>query len=821
MYRAQDDPVLGAPHALCAANDPLRLLAPFSCTLVAGAVPPQYSFHRHHYHWLALSLARCDASDCPDHPLESVVYGEHTLRWDTMYEIVSRAMAAGFSVPAPTDITFAVQSALIWGPGHRDSLRRIGPEDFEALPAMAPAAGGSWWLTTSYASWVVDCALHSLVQAIGYAGPIWDTASRGADSRFCLSLLLTQEFQIVSASMPQQLYGGPAIQFYMSTMLPAQLLYFPTNAARLHNALTVRWGYHHGTPVQIQITLAAVLPLVIRECLNLSRFLNPSTSVTAQVAAYRSISSMLCPACEGHKHDTIRLVDRRLEQYLRVADAADQLVPPAMAEARALLLKSALDAESLAVTSAPVLDRQSPGGEPEGPATQSIVTALFELRRMPAIVTLEDQLKGVWTPETQHPAAVFMYTLASRSVTCIAILFGNLTGVRQSGLVFSILEEAAAERLKYFTLRLAIPEGETRRPDHTLWYNYPLKLDNLVRSPHLEVFSKINLLDLGSKIRQLRAKVASRPQDSVRPGQEFAADSYMYHFSLLNHISPWLEALGFQLGGSAGFDAVLKALSNFCQDGSHYQGALMDIHVQNMRSLYRGIIEDLHIGFQPFWNRRPASYFLMMAPDQLFTQTGVFYGTLRRCMVDIEKGNDYLRFGAIPAQAGLPINRKRQRAAYWAIAGPSAASGGATSAAPPSSSPAQPREPPPVGAWAWSVREDPNFIQIFEYKYAKAPILEKLGLNETEICLPAYLSRKGAAACTHAGAPGHENLASTLHVFSSAALILRPTFDNEPFRTLAEGNSGGQEGTGKGRGARWGKGRWRSSRFGAAGPGRK
>jgi hypothetical protein len=298
----------------------------------------------------------------------------------------------------------------------------------------------------------------------------------------------------------------------------------------------------------------------------------------------------------------------------------------------------------------------------------------------------------------------------------------------------------------------------------------------------------------------------------------------MYHLSLLNHISPWLEALGFQLGGKAGFDTVFKDFHNFCQHGALYQGALLDIHVHNMRLLYRGIIEDLHEGFQCFWNRKLPTYNLAMVTDQLFQQSGVFYGTMRRCMLDIEKGNDLARFGAIPLMPA-PLSRKRQRALEWTQSGHStavasltrvgspAATGGHNTASPPRPA----AELPHVGSWAWSVKEDPNFIHIFEYKYAKALILEKLGLNESEICLPAYLSRKGAAACTHAGQTGHESPSSPLHVFSSAALTLRPSFDVEPYRVPGDTRGSYQEGVGKGRGNRGGKGRWRSGRFAAEG----
>lgn len=207
---------------------------------------------------------------------------------------------------------------------------------------------------------------------------------------------------------------------------------------------------------------------------------------------------------------------------------------------------------------------------------------------------------------------------------------------------------------------------------------------------------------------------------------------------------------------------LLKEFLDFCQYGAHYLGALLDIHVYNMRLLYRAVIEELHEGFQCFWSRRPAAYNLAVTTDQLFPQSGFFYGTMRRCMMDIEKGNELARFRAIPSTP-TPFNRKRQCALDRSAQNHSAANSSTVQVGPPpalggqsTAHPSVPAELPPVGSWSWSVKEDPNFIHIFEYKYAKALILEKLNLNEAEICLPAYLSRKGAAACTHAGQTGHE-----------------------------------------------------------------
>lgn len=86
-------------------------------------------------------------------------------------------------------------------------------------------------------------------------------------------------------------------------------------------------------------------------------------------------------------------------------------------------------------------------------------------------------------------------------------MFQNLSGVKGAGGVFAILEEAALERLDYFTVMLAIPEGKTERPDHTTWYSYPLKVDKCVRAADFEFFSKIDRFELAANMRQLRDNV--------------------------------------------------------------------------------------------------------------------------------------------------------------------------------------------------------------------------------------------------------------------------------------------------------------------------
>ena len=89
---------------------------------------------------------------------------------------------------------------------------------------------------------------------------------------------------------------------------------------------------------------------------------------------------------------------------------------------------------------------------------------------------------------------------------------------------------------------------------------------------------------------------------------------------------------------------------------------------------------------------------------------------------------------------------------------------------------------PTVGSFAFAVKDFPDYISIMSNKYAKAPILERLNLTEDDICLAAYLSDKGAAACPHSRIQGHERADSHAHIFSDAVQALRPMFEHHPFK---------------------------------------
>ena len=110
---------------------------------------------------------------------------------------------------------------------------------------------------------------------------------------------------------------------------------------------------------------------------------------------------------------------------------------------------------------------------------------------------------------------------------------------------------------------------------------------------------------------------------------------------------------------------------------------------------------------------------------------------------------------------------------------------------------------PTVGSFAFTVRDLPDSISIMGNKYMKAPILQRLNLTEEDICLAAYLSDKGAAACPHANLQGHDRADSIAHVFSDAVLALRPTFEPHPFkaqRAAAASSQSRRASGGRGRG---------------------
>jgi len=80
---------------------------------------------------------------------------------------------------------------------------------------------------------------------------------------------------------------------------------------------------------------------------------------------------------------------------------------------------------------------------------------------------------------------------------------------------------------------------------------YPPKVDKCIRSADYETFSKIDLFELGASIQRLRDKVKSDATLLPKPGLEFMSEHFLEHVHLLSYLSPWLDALGFDLQGPA------------------------------------------------------------------------------------------------------------------------------------------------------------------------------------------------------------------------------------------------------------------------------
>jgi len=689
--------------------------------------------------------------------------------------------------------------AMEWASGRPELLRKLTPGDFMQLPMPAGrAALAPWWTLTSYAAWGMDGNLHPMCHAMGYAGEFWAMSTRAADTRFHLSFQLTQEFVPVSRAVPEALHGDPAVQFYDMSMLPPKLLRFPTGISGLLSALTVRWGYFHGNPIQAKVALSALLPVMIKECAVLQRFLTPSRDRSTQLNAYTIIAGVLAPNSEMHKLDTVLSIDKALQQYIPIVFEADAAPAPVYAETRAVMLKGAVEAERMAVASAPH-GGTSTGAHQDASANQKAVRALVSLKSEPLILGLESQLLRLWNADGQRPVEVFEHTLASRSLACIAILFGNTTGVRDASPIYAVLEAAAKERLNYFAFKLSTPSGGKERPDHTCWYSYPPRLDKGVKSPDFETFSKINMLELGATIRQLRRKTVFDPTSLPRAGLEFTTPDYMEHLQLLKFVSIWLEALGFDVIGPAGYREALQEFSAFCQEGVSLKSTARESHRAYTRQLYQAMLMDMHQAMRGFWPESSNQYDQLMVTDAMFLSEGKFYTNHRQLQVDLEELQRLERLGCIPHAAADPPSKRTRRSGEG-----SSTEDVETSHGHPQDRLRSLRTPKPsfsaVGSFAYAVSEDDNSISISGIRYAKKPILDKLGLSEKDICLPAFLSWKGAAACNKAGLTGHEAHDSALHTFSEAASALRSSFDESPYRLPGDAFAGARKGRGRGRG---------------------
>ena len=325
-----------------------------------------------------------------------------------------------------------------------------------------------------------------------------------------------------------------------------------------------------------------------------------------------------------------------------------------------------------------------------------------------------------------------------------------------------------------------------------------------MRSSDLETFCKINLFEFGAQLRQLKSKVPFKPQEVPRPGQEFSVAGYTDHLLWLSHLGVWFEAMGFSTRGVCGFHTALDALAEFCQTGMHHPPHVLEVHISHARLLYKSFVADMHQGLSCFWGRKLPAYDLLVDSDAMFLPGGDFYGVHRQMMRNLDRINVFTLFGyasagaTAGAQAAAPARRTSPPGAGSSSDTRLAVAPDSRGATNPKSRQARP-DYSKVGSFNASVSEQGDVLTIGATRYSKTLILDKLGCRADTICLASFLCKKGAAACPCPGRAGHERHDSHLHVFSDAAVALRSSFDDPPFRLPPAADGPVRDGANRGR----------------------
>lgn len=119
-------------------------------------------------------------------------------------------------------------------------------------------------------------------------------------------------------------------------------------------------------------------------------------------------------------------------------------------------------------------------------------------------------------------------------------------------------------------------------------------------------------------------------------------------------MGPWLEILGFNIQGSAGFKEAFYTFWVFCEHGLRFQARARKLHKDRMRQLCNAMLRDLHRGFRPFWTKYPIDFEVLMCHSQLFTEEGKFYTLHRQLMLEVEKTDDLASLGYEPMPIAAP-----------------------------------------------------------------------------------------------------------------------------------------------------------------------
>lgn len=176
---------------------------------------------------------------------------------------------------------------------------------------------------------------------------------------------------------------------------------------------------------------------MLPECANVDRFLSPATSVSGQLAAYQLMTSLLAPHSPVRLFETMQHVNPLLAPYMQLAAQADSSPNPILADVRVAMLKGTIEAQRMAVLSAPphagVVDKMT-----EGSASRSVLQSLMDLTSDQLMIDLRDQLMRCWSAAEQRPVEVFEHVFRSKSWTCVHVLSGHLSGIKDAGDVCSI-----------------------------------------------------------------------------------------------------------------------------------------------------------------------------------------------------------------------------------------------------------------------------------------------------------------------------------------------------------------------------------------------
>lgn len=138
------------------------------------------------------------------------------------------------------------------------------------------------------------------------------------------------------------------------------------------------------------------------------------------------------------------------------------------------------------------------------------------------------------------------------------------------------------------------------------------------------------------------------------------------------------------------------------------------------------MIRDIHSAMKCFYAEPLVNYNQVRVVDNMFPQEGAFYCTHRLLQDELAELDRLEGHGCLPKQpVALTFKRPRRFEA----------GSSSDDREPPPRRAAQPTRPQfqDVGSFSYAVKEVENSLTILGVKYAKEPILRKLGVKEEDI----------------------------------------------------------------------------------------